>query len=104
MLVYQPHQNVRQHNIRNQYTNQFELAEKVYWLPTYLTREDPNLPILTPEDLIENITNKDQVEVADFNDKLWAAIQDARSKNILVLIMGAGKIDSWVRHNLDETR
>jgi UDP-N-acetylmuramate--alanine ligase len=100
VLVYQPHQNIRQHEIKNQYTSQFELAEKIYWLPTYLSREDPNLPILQPNDLIQNITNKDDVQIADFNDDLWQSIQNARTAGKLVLCMGAGKIDSWVRNKL----
>src|SRR5690606_9491862 len=37
VLVYQPHQNRRQHRIRDMYTTQFELADEVYWLPTYLS-------------------------------------------------------------------
>lgn len=100
VLVYQPHQNIRQHNIRNQYTTQFELAETIYWLPTYLTREDPNLPILSPEELIQNITNKNHVIVADFNDSLWNEVQKMRAEGKLVLFMGAGKIDGWLRDNL----
>ena len=100
VLVYQPHQNVRQHEIRDQYTNQFELADEIYWLPTYLSREDPNLPILQPADLIKNITNIDSVHIADFNDELWNNIQKARSEGKLVLGMGAGKIDGWLRDQL----
>lgn len=100
VLVYQPHQNVRQHEIRSQYTNQFEKAEEIYWLPTYLTREDPNLEILQPQDLIVNITNKDKVHIADFNDDLWEKIQSARASGKLVLGMGAGRIDGWLREKL----
>lgn len=100
VLVYQPHQNVRQHEIKDQYTNQFELAENAYWLPTYLSREDPNLAILTPEELIQNITNSEAVQPADFNDELWNVIQTARSDGKLVLCMGAGSIDEWVRSRL----
>ncbi len=100
VLVYQPHQNIRQHEIRDQYTNQFELAEKIYWLPTYLSREDPNLPILTPAELIQNITNKESIQIAEFNDELWNNIQTARSAGKLVLGMGAGKIDGWLREQL----
>jgi UDP-N-acetylmuramate--alanine ligase len=104
VLVYQPHQNIRQHEVRDQYTNQFELAEKIYWLPTYLSREDPNLPILKPEELIQNITNQASVNVADFDDELWNVIQNARSQGKLVLGMGAGKIDSWLRSKLAESK
>ena len=100
VLVYQPHQNIRQYEIKNQYTNQFELATKIYWLPTYLSREDPKLAILTPQELSQNVTNKSNVNVADFDDKLWADIAQARKNGALVLCMGAGKIDSWVREKL----
>lgn len=100
VFVYQPHQNIRQHKIRDQYTNQFELAEEIYWLPTYLSREDPSLPILKPEELIQNITNKSQIHIADFNDELWDKIQTARSQNKLVLVAGAGEVDNWLRQRL----
>ncbi len=100
VLVYQPHQNVRQHLIRRQYTDQFELAETIYWLPTYLSREDPNLPILQPSELIENLTNHESVKIAEFDDQLWNNIESARAQGKLVLCMGAGKIDDWVRSRL----
>lgn len=100
VLVYQPHQNVRQHEIKDQYIDQFELADDIYWLPTYLSREDPNLAILTPEELTRNITNKAAVHVAEFDDELWDTIQRARSEGKLVLGMGAGAIDGWLRIQL----
>lgn len=103
VLVYQPHQNVRQHEIKDQYTGQFELADEIYWLPTYLSREDPNLPILTPEELIKDITNKEKVHIAECNDDLWGVIQNARSEGKLVLGMGAGAIDSWLRQQITTT-
>jgi UDP-N-acetylmuramate--alanine ligase len=101
VLVYQPHQNWRQHFIRDQYTNQFELAEKVFWLPTYLTRENPDQPTLTPRDLTANLTNLTAVEYAELNDALWDQIQQYRSDGYLVLCMGAGTIDGWVRGKLN---
>jgi UDP-N-acetylmuramate--alanine ligase len=97
VLVYQPHQNRRQTRIKDMYHDQFELADETYWLPTYLSREDPDEPILSPEDLTANLTNKETVHVAELNDDLWNAIQKARSEGKLVLCMGAGTIDSWVR-------
>lgn len=100
VLVYQPHQNVRQHEIQDQYTDQFELAEKVYWLPTYLSREDPSLTILTPSDLTKHITNPQAISTADLNHQLWGGIQAARNAGKLVLCMGAGSIDTWVREQL----
>lgn len=102
VLVYQPHQNWRQHFIRDRYTDQFELAEKIYWLPTYLTRENPDQPTLTPQELTQNITNKETIEYAEPNDALWQKIQEARDDGALVLAMGAGTIDGWVRERLAE--
>lgn len=100
VLVYQPHQNVRQHEVKNLYRNCFGGADKVYWLPTYLSREDPNLEVLTPEDLTADIVNRDDVQISDLNEFLWAAIQSHLSNGDLVLCMGAGSIDSWIRSKL----
>ncbi|MEO6109619.1 MAG: Mur ligase domain-containing protein [Candidatus Saccharimonadales bacterium] len=100
VLVYQPHQNRRQYRVRDMYSNKFEQADDVYWLPTYLSREDPNEPILSPEELTKAITNKDHVHIAEFDDSLWEHIQTARKQGALVLCMGAGTIDSWVRERL----
>ena len=98
VLVYQPHQNVRQHEIRAQYTNEiFANAETVYWLPTYLSRENPDLPVLTPEELTAPLAD---IQLADLDDTLWQHIQTARDEDRLVLCMGAGTIDGWVRQYL----
>lgn len=101
VLVYQPHQNLRQHEIKSQYTDCFELAEEIYWLPTYLTREDPSLPILSPAELTENITNRQNVHIVGPEDDLWGYIQQARARGALVIVMGAGSIDSWLRDKVD---
>lgn len=100
VLIYQPHQNVRQYEIKAQYTDCFEQAGEVIWLPTYLSREDPNLPILQPQELTENITNKAAVSFATLNDDLWKIIQKSRHKGKLVLAMGAGDIDGWLRNHI----
>lgn len=97
VLVYQPHQNRRQTRIQKNYYDQFELADETYWLPTYLSREDPDEPILTPEELTANLTNKQTVHIAEFGDDLWNTVEKARREGKLVLCMGAGTIDSWVR-------
>lgn len=104
VLVYQPHQNVRQHEVRDDYTDVMELAEKIYWLPTYLTREHPGQSVLTPQELTEKLTNRDAVEYADMNDALWQNIESARQDGKLVLVMGAGPIDGWVRQQLAESK
>lgn len=101
VLVYQPHQNVRQHEMRDQYANIFTPAEHIYWLPTYLARERADQEILSPEDLIEDITNKEDISIVKLDSELWQTIQKARKDNKLVLCMGAGTIDAWLRDQLN---
>lgn len=102
-LVYQPHQNTRQHQVRSGYTSCMELAEEIYWLPTYQSREDLNLPILEPEELTARLTNRSEVTYSQLDDNLWNHIQYAREQGKLVLCMGAGSIDGWVREQLTKT-
>ena len=98
VLVYQPHQNVRQHEIKDDYTDDvFQNASDIYWLPTYLTREDASQAVLTPQELAANVAN---VHFAELNDELWKNIQDARERGALVLLMGAGTIDGWIREKV----
>lgn len=104
VLVYQPHQNVRQHKIRDQYTDDiFADAEDIYWLPTYLSRENPDLEILSPEELAKNL-NPTKIHISELNENLWNHIQKHRNAGDLVLAMGAGTIDDWVRNQLAEDK
>ncbi len=97
VLVYQPHQNTRQHQVRSGYTSCMELAEEIYWLPTYQSREDLSLPILEPQELTARLTNRDNVIYSQMDDELWRHITEAREHGKLVLCMGAGSIDTWLR-------
>jgi len=103
VLVYQPHQNIRQHQIKNDYTDCMELANEIYWLPTYLSREDSELEILTPNDLTKKLTNESVLHYAELGDALWTNINRHRDAGRLVLCMGAGSIDGWVRKKLNES-
>jgi len=97
VVLFQPHQNVRQHLIQKEYQNCFDLATKVYWLPTFLTRENPDLEILTPKELINNLENQNLAEIAEMNNNLKSKLKKHLSQNQLVVVMGAGDIDDWVR-------
>ncbi len=99
VIVYQPHQNVRQHEIMDTYQDCFEGASKVYWLPTYLSRENDELDILTPAQLIENLTNSSVVEPAELNDELADSIRAHIAAGSTVIGMAAGDLDAWLREN-----
>ncbi len=100
VLVYQPHQNSRQYEVKPLYRDALLKSSKTYWLPTYLSREDQSLPVMRPNELIADITNRNDIEVADLNDDLWETIEQHRMIGHLVLCMGAGSIDKWVRDHL----
>jgi UDP-N-acetylmuramate-alanine ligase len=55
---------------------------------------------LTPAELTADVTNLEAVHFADLNDELWQTIEQARSDGKLVLCMGAGTIDGWLRQKL----
>ena len=75
----------------------FEGVDKLYWLPTFLVREDPDLKILEPQDFIANLTNKEKAESADMNDDLEQKLLEYHKDNYLILLMTAGPADLWLR-------
>lgn len=95
--VYQPHQNVRQHEIKHEYKDAFLAADKVFWLPTYLVRENPDLAILTPEDLISELQNPEVAEAAEANDELAEKLKQLHRDNWLIILLTAGPADTWLR-------
>jgi len=101
VMVYQPHQNVRQHTLLGQYTDCFKLAKKVYWLPTYLSREDPSLEILKPENLFKTAVNKDSIEAAEMNEYLVSKLVEDYKSGAMILFTGAGSVDDFARYNLN---
>ncbi|MDR1032784.1 MAG: Mur ligase domain-containing protein [Candidatus Nomurabacteria bacterium] len=98
-VIYQPHQNTRQHQVKEGYKGAFLGADKIFWLPTYLTREDPSLPVLTPSDFIATLANKEAAEAAELDDKLLEVIKKLRNSGYLVVMMAAGPADSWLREH-----
>jgi UDP-N-acetylmuramate--alanine ligase len=99
-VVYQPHQNTRQHEVKYLYKDAFKNADKVFWLPTYLAREDPSLATLSPVDLIKKLANPEVAQTADLNDKLQKDIKKLLSDDYLVVLMSAGPADDWLRKSL----
>ncbi len=97
VVAYEPHQNTRQHEVFTEYKDAFVGADKVFWLPTYLTREDPNLAILRPEDFIESLTNKEAAEPATIGNEFGNVLKNYQKDGYLVLLMTAGPADAWLR-------
>ena len=102
VVIYQPHQNVRQHEVRDGYKEAFAGADRIYWLPTYLTRENPDLPVLSPEELVDGLTNKNAAEVIELSDELIEKLQGYINDNYLVILMTAGPADAWLREKFGQ--
>ena len=100
VVLYQPHQNVRQHEVREGYREAFIGADKVLWLPTYLTREDPELAVLTPEELTSGLANKEVAETVELSDELADRLRGYVKEGYLVILMTAGPADGWLRDKL----
>jgi UDP-N-acetylmuramate--alanine ligase len=100
-VVYQPHQNIRQISICGDYAHCFEGAHAVYWLPTYLSREDPALQVLTPEQLMGCVKTEVALHAAQLDEALRTALVHERQTGSVLLFLGAGSIDAWARQQFD---
>ena len=103
VVVYQPHKNTRQPEVQDLYYDAFVGADKIFWLPTYLTREDESLPILKPIDFINQLNNAEVAESAELSDELWTEIKKYRDDGYLVILMTAGPADEWLRSKVNNS-
>lgn len=100
VVVHEPLTDRRQHYIKEAYKDLFKGVEKLYWVPSYLAREDPSQPVLSPAELIMEMDNKDIAEPAELNDQLKQRIQEHLKAGALVVCMsggGGGSLDEWLR-------
>lgn len=97
VVVYEPHQNSRQSELIDEYAEVFHGVTKLYWVPTYLTREKAGLKILRPEDFIAKLKNKKIAEVAKLDEALAEELKKWHKKGYLVVLMSAGPADAWMR-------
>lgn len=100
VVVYEPLTNRRQHYMLDDYRDCFSGASKVYWIPSYLAREDPNQRIIPPEELISHLDEPSIAEPMERDDKLKATIQKHLDAGDMVVCMAGGggnSLDEWVR-------
>jgi UDP-N-acetylmuramate-alanine ligase len=80
----------------------FQGASAIYWVPSYLAREDPNQRVLKPEELIKNL-NPDLQKIAKpayMDSDLKKSIKKHLDAGDLVVAMsggGGGSLDEWLR-------
>ena len=102
-MVYEPLQNRRQYECRKDYGDVFIGVDKLFWVPTFQLREDPNLPVLAPDDLIPYMNNPEIAEAADLNDELSKKLHELRDDGWLVLMETGGATgDEWLRREFEQ--
>lgn len=102
VIVYEPLTNRRMHHMRQQHRDVFNGVSRLYWVPSYLAREDPSLPVLTPAELITDLNPEIQAkaEPAQLNGDLKKKIKaHIKHGDIVVCLSGGGgkSLDEWLR-------
>lgn len=102
VVVYEPLTNRRQEYIKHDYAKLFDGVKKLYWVPSYMAREDPAAHIYEPAELIEYMDNKEIAEPAELNDSLAQTMKLHLAKGDLVVCIsggGGGSLDEWLRQH-----
>ncbi len=104
VVVYEGLHNTRQHFIKEQLRHMFDHIKQLYVVPSYLAREDPNLQMLEPKDLVGLMSQYAPAEPAKLDDGLKQSIQAHADMGDLVLCLsagGGGSLDEWLRQNFN---
>lgn len=103
VVVYEPLTNRRQHYMLDSYGDCFAGAKKVYWLPSYLAREDPDQRIIPPEELISHLADPSIAEACERDNYLRHTIEKHLENGDMVIAMAGGggnSLDEWIRLEL----
>jgi UDP-N-acetylmuramate--alanine ligase len=72
-----------------------EGADEIFWLPTYLSREDEG-DVILPEEFIGGLVNGERARAAGMDGELAGEILRLRGEGYLILLMSAGRADGWL--------
>jgi UDP-N-acetylmuramate--alanine ligase len=100
VVVYEPLTNRRQHFMLDEYRDCFNGAAKVYWIPSYLAREDPTQRVIEPAELISHLADPSIAEPRERDESLKQTIQEHLDTGDMVVGMaggGASSLDDWLR-------
>lgn len=105
IVVYEPLTNRRQHYMLDDYKDSFSGAKKLYWLPSYLAREDPEQRVIPPAELITHLSDPNIAVPHERNDKLEELIRQHLAKGDMVVGMAGGggdSLDEWLRERFSK--
>lgn len=104
VVIYEPLTNRRANYIKDLHSECLRGADKIYWVPTYLAREDKNQKVLSPQELINRLDPevKHKAEPCMLNEELKIKINEHLNNSDLVLALSGGggnSLDEWLRVN-----
>ncbi|HSX45532.1 MAG TPA: Mur ligase domain-containing protein [Candidatus Saccharimonadia bacterium] len=105
VVVYEPLTNRRQHFMLEEYRDCFAGADKLYWIPSYLAREDPDQRVIPPAELISHLTDPSIAEPLERDEHLKELIQKHLAAGDMVVGMaggGGGSLDDWLREEFQQ--
>jgi UDP-N-acetylmuramate--alanine ligase len=100
IIVYEPLTDRRQHYMIDDYKDCFSGATKVYWVPSYLAREDPSQRVIPPSEMIAHLDDPSLAEPMERDDTLKHIIQKHLDGGDMVIGIaggGGGSLDDWLR-------
>jgi UDP-N-acetylmuramate--alanine ligase len=105
VVVYEPLTDRRQHYMINDYKDCFLGAARLYWLPSYLAREDINQPVISPAELVSHLDDPSIAETMERDTKLKHIIQKHLDSGDMVVAMvggGGNSLDDWLRQEFQQ--
>lgn len=106
VVVYEPLTNRRQHYMLDEYTDVFSGADQVYWIPSYLAREDPDQRVIEPAELISHLSDPSIATPMQRDAELKSIIQKHLDAGEMVVGMaggGGGSLDDWLRQEFTKS-
>ncbi len=100
VVVYEPLTNRRQHFMIDDYKDCFDGAAKLYWIPSYLAREDPTQRVIPPAELITHLSDPSIAVALERDNGLKKVIQEHLDNGDMVVGMAGGggsSLDDWLR-------
>ena len=101
VVVYEPLTNRRQHYMQADYQDVFKGASRLYWIPSYFAREDPDQRVIPPSDLIAQLDDPSIATPMERDDNLKQVIKEHLDKGDMVVGMAGGggnSLDDWLRY------
>ncbi len=105
IVVYEPLTNRRQHYIIDDYKDAFNGAKQIYWIPSYLAREDPTQRVIPPEELISHLSDPSIAKATERDAVLKQIIQKHLDNGDMVVGMAGGggdSLDEWLRQHFQK--